>query len=280
LIELIVIDIDGTLLNSDLEIGEKSLKAIGEARNRGVKITFATGRQIAACRRYAEQLGIDIPIIALNGSVLKGIYDSEMIERNPLPDNVVQEILPLLKDTKATVIAINSDHTMAWNLTEKMKIPFSSWLYDISEIKPDELEYPLDWIMVAGSENDVRSTACAIEALKIEKINVYTWASIRHKPLWYMEIRAKGTNKGTALYKLKKMLGISTVNTLVIGDYLNDLSMVKEAGVFAAVSNAHDEVRKVAHHVSDSSCDNDAVAEIINKFVLAKQVEEQNARIV
>jgi len=46
------------------------------------------------------------------------------------------------------------------------------------------------------------------------------------------------------------------------------------------VSNAHDEVRKVAHHVSDSSCDNDAVAEIINKFVLEKQVENKNARIV
>jgi hydroxymethylpyrimidine pyrophosphatase-like HAD family hydrolase len=78
----------------------------------------------------------------------------------------------------------------------------------------------------------------------------------------YYEILPKGISKGTALLKLADMLGIDRRNTVGIGDYYNDLSLVETAGVGATVEGAPKELVGAADYVA-GACENGAVADLI-----------------
>jgi len=83
-------------------------------------------------------------------------------------------------------------------------------------------------------------------------------------------LRRIGVNKGTGLKALRKYLGIEKSETLAIGDFINDVPMFMEAGIRATVANAHENVLKIADYVSKYSCDNDAVADIIENLILRR----------
>jgi hydroxymethylpyrimidine pyrophosphatase-like HAD family hydrolase len=97
-------------------------------------------------------------------------------------------------------------------------------------------------------------------------IEHFMFPSIRYFLMHYIEYRARGTNKGRGLAMLRKSLGIPRESVLAIGDYLNDIPMAEESGIFAVPANALEEVRAVADYISPSSNDEGAVAEILEEL--------------
>jgi hydroxymethylpyrimidine pyrophosphatase-like HAD family hydrolase len=102
--------------------------------------------------------------------------------------------------------------------------------------------------------------------LKLVDIEHFMFPSIRYFSMHYIEYRARGTNKGRGLAMLRKSLGIPRESVLAIGDYLNDIPMAEESGIFAVPANALEEVRAVADYISPSSNDEGAVAEILEEL--------------
>ena len=84
---------------------------------------------------------------------------------------------------------------------------------------------------------------------------------------YFLEVLSAGTDKGTALEILADRLGIPLESVLAVGDAQNDLGMVRKAGWGCAPSNAIPAVKAAARYVSPKSHEEDAVAEILDRFV-------------
>lgn len=267
-IELIVIDLDGTLLHSDLSIGKRTLSAIRGAQNKGIKITFATGRMVSASAKYADIAEIAMPIVALNGAIVAGHRNGKIIFHKQIDCQYFEKILPIIAETKAVATVVFGDRAFGWNFYGDMRERLSSWIVAINDIKPHDSPKNPTIVLVAGDEKDVRQTAENILRAKINGIQLFLFPSIRYYPMWYFEIRAAGVNKGAGLQALRNALKIPKRNILAIGDYVNDLSMFAESGISATVANAHQEVLNAADYVSPLSNDLDGVGEIIEKFAI------------
>ncbi|RKZ33866.1 hypothetical protein DRQ33_03385 [bacterium] len=267
-VELVIIDLDGTLLRTDQTIGEKTVNAISRAQKQGIKITFATGRMIPASEKYVKMLNIQLPMIALNGALVKKLDGEIPIYHRPLKKDVFERLFPILADSKAATTIVIGDFSFGWNMNHEVRTKLSSWIVGIQDILPEESPQEPTIAMVAGEEIPVRKTYDKIVTLNIPDIQFFLFPSIRYYPMWYLEIRAKGVDKGSGVRALKEKLAISTDNVLVIGDYINDIPMFGEAGIKTTVANAHQKVIDSVDYVSPFSCDQDAVAEIIEKFVL------------
>ena len=85
----------------------------------------------------------------------------------------------------------------------------------------------------------------------------------------YLELNAIGVDKGLGLRELAAHLGIAIEDTMAIGDNLNDYAMLKDAGVAVAVANAVAEIQAISDYVTKANCNEDAVAEAIQKFIFA-----------
>ncbi len=266
--DLVVIDLDGTLIRSDLTVGEDTVCAIRRAKERGVRVTFATGRMISASAHYIDVLGVELPVVALNGALVGGRGGNDVIFHKPLPRDDFERVLPALAESRAAVTLVYGDSSCGWNIDPAMCRKLSSWITGISAASPAEVPREPTIALIAGDEAKVRETADRIRSAEARGLQLFVFPSIRFYPMWYAELRAAGVDKGVGLRALRQALGIPKEKVLVIGDFLNDLPMFAEAGLKAAVANSHNDVIAAADYVSPLSNDQDAVAEIIERFVL------------
>ena len=84
----------------------------------------------------------------------------------------------------------------------------------------------------------------------------------------YIEFNHKGVNKGAGLKKLANLLHIDIQDTIAIGDNYNDLSMIKDAGLGVGVQNAAPGIKPDCDYITMATCEEGAVCEVIEKFVL------------
>ena len=87
----------------------------------------------------------------------------------------------------------------------------------------------------------------------------------------YLEFNARGVNKGAGLLRLARELGVDQVDTIAIGDNWNDWPMIRDAGLGACVANAVEDMKPRCDYVCRATCDQSAVAEIIERFVLGRR---------
>lgn len=87
----------------------------------------------------------------------------------------------------------------------------------------------------------------------------------------YIEFNHKGVNKGAGLLKIAEMLGVKQEETIAIGDNFNDLSMIQAAGLGIGVQNTVPDMKPLCDVITDSTNDQDAIAEVIEKYILNPQ---------
>ena len=86
----------------------------------------------------------------------------------------------------------------------------------------------------------------------------------------YLEFNKKGVNKGTGLQHLASILDIDIKDTIAIGDNYNDLSMIQAAGLGVGVANTVEEMKPLCDVITEHTCEEDGVAEVIYKYALHK----------
>ncbi len=240
-IKLVALDMDGTLLNSDHEVSEANRKAIEEAQKNGVHVVLSTGRTLMTCRDYAKSLKLSSYLVTVNGSE---IWHStgELIERNLLQAELIKMMVDLRDkyDTKCWAASVNE----VWRAGLPNDIENYEWMKFGFEIEDD----------------DVRETIINILS---ENKNL----EISNSSPTNLEINAIGINKANALKKVCEHVDISMDQVISMGDSLNDLAMIKEAGLGIAVGNAQDVVKEAADWVTATN-NEDGVAKAIHRFLL------------
>jgi Cof subfamily protein (haloacid dehalogenase superfamily) len=254
---LLVSDMDGTLLNRDFSIHPANLEAIGRFIEKGGRFTVATGRADSSASHYIRQVRMNAPGILCNGSAIYDFAERAFIWTHPLPGTcvpVIEEVLRRFPDIGAEayhngdIYIINeNDYTTKHVVDEQ--IP-----YQVTSIS----DAPGPWtkVLFAGETDRLREIEKMVGKMTLD--GFYFVFSGLH----YFEMLAAGVSKGSTLEILADLLQIPRERTAAIGDYYNDLEMIRRAGIGAAVADAPEQVRAQADTVV-CACREGAVADFI-----------------
>lgn len=254
-VKLIITDLDQTFLKTDKSISQYSLDVINKCKERGIYIAIATARSEKSAEKYITSIKPDI-VISNGGALARCKEDTvyKCMLSASTSDRLIKDCIinPNVGEiTAETEDAYYSDNE---NLLKHGK-DFSHAVYNNYD-KP--LNCPTYKITVEIFERDTaielasKYSECSFLAYSGEN-----WCRFAHKDATKMH----------AINKLFEYLHINSNEVAAFGDDYNDIDMLKSCGYGVAVSNAIDEVLKIATHVTCSN-DKDGVAEFINQNFL------------
>lgn len=268
--KLIALDMDGTLLNSEKQITDRTKKALSEARAQGVKIVLATGRPLAGLKAPLEELDLiheNEYVLSFNGALIVDVKTGNIISKCILQGKDYKDLFKLSQELGVHCQAFSVRHGLVTNETSqyteheahinKIDINIINPLTDITD------EEDIVKVMFIDPPEILDSAIANLPDWVKERYNVFKSAP------FFLEITNKGVDKGVGLLQLADYLNIKQSETMACGDQGNDYSMVKAAGLGVAMENGIDKVKAIADYVTDTN-DNDGVAKAIEKFVLNK----------
>ena len=264
---LLAADLDFTLLSPGKDIPEgnkKAIRALGEA---GVAFTIATGRSSFLVGKFAEDLGIEVPLITSNGASLFDAQSRKQFASKDFEDAKIRHLLRLLMDSGADA-TLYSDEGIFFCPASSRKYFVEGYnagvepakqspIIDIDRSFPELEKIPgFNKILLIKPEKEIADILLADPELVL----------ISSGPNLY-DVMCKGVSKGNALLELASYLGIPTGNTFAIGDSDNDLPMIESAKYGIAVGNATDEIKKAASYIT-ADYDSLGFAKAVYEFVI------------
>lgn len=267
-IELVAIDMDGTLLDPAHKLTPRVKQAIAEARALGVHIVLTSGRPVPGLAPFLQELGIegdDDYCIACNGGLVQRIGPRETVVEYPLSfddfvycEQVAREIGVHFQALDAQrMYTPNQDisiYTVADSHLSRMPLSYRR----VADIDPRMSFIKLMMI----DEPEVLDAAIA----RLPTALTERFAVLKSAP-FFLEVFDRRAGKGPSLQKLAEHLGIDRANVMSIGDQENDLTMLQYAGTSVAMGNAIDAVKAVARFETATNSE-DGVAQAIERFVL------------
>ncbi|MDY7109516.1 MAG: HAD family hydrolase [Planctomycetota bacterium] len=280
--ELLVIDLDGTLLNSAGEVTEGNRQAIRRAREAGIEVIVATGRALVESLDPLEAIGRAGLVIAAGGAMLNDADTGRTIHSCVMPRDLVADVtnalLPhghkvlLLKDPDVT-----GYHYLAVGPAELD--PASQWWFETLPVsvrfahEVGEDPHPDQTVRVAAvaGEAELAPIARHLKAELGDRCFLQHWAAVTEtqatgSATHVLEVFNPDVNKWTMIARLCEERGIGPRRVAAIGDGLNDVQMVRAAGLGIAMAHGDDRVRAVADRVAGVS-QRDGVAEAVEMIL-------------
>lgn len=265
--KLIALDMDGTLLNEEKKVTQRTKEAISAARDKGVTVVLATGRPIEGVHRYLEELdmlGENDYVLSYNGSLVQKTKNKEIISKVTLKGTDATYLYKLSKELGVNIHSFSENEGLITPITNK----YTEVEADINGIQFKEFNFEnidaQDVMIKIMMIDEPEVLQKAVDKLPKEIYDKYT--VVRSAP-FFLEFLNKKANKGTGVELLAKHLGVKVDEIIAMGDAGNDLHMIEYAGLGVAMENAFEEVKKAANYITDSN-ENDGVAKVIEKFVL------------
>jgi len=270
--QLIALDMDGTLLNSTLRVSDGNREAVRRARAAGKHVVLSTGRCLSEIRDTLQILPEIRYLVCENGSCVYDVKHEHTIHVDPVPVQEIRHILGLVRGERV-VIQVFHENQSYFNMKD------DSWLEACR----------------VANYRDVFRRCSVFDAklfetyderpFRIEKINLY-FENVRDRnrikellsdrplaisdSLGYMiEIVSNMADKGRGLRMLCDHLNLPIGETIAVGDSMNDIEILKTAGLSAAMGNACPEAKAAAHIVT-ADCDHDGVAKVIDEYLLGE----------
>lgn len=260
--KIIVSDADGTLLNKKREISQRTKDLIKKYMEYGGIFTLATGRMEISAKKYMDLLELKDLVILYNGSKLVDLKNDITVYEKKLELNIAKKALEVLQEYKFNVfvylnknIYVNEINDVVETYMEKDGVTCKS----VGNLFQFLSEAPTK-ILIIGDESKFEDL--------IFKVNIAISGEINsvHSEKKYLEILPEGVSKGEALRQMANFYNIPLSQVIAIGDDLNDLSMIKAAGLGVVMKNGNPLLFKEADYITESN-ENDGVGEVI-RFVL------------
>mmetsp|Transcript_5631 Transcript_5631/g.20492 ORF Transcript_5631/g.20492 Transcript_5631/m.20492 type:complete len:320 (-) Transcript_5631:1966-2925(-) len=263
-IELIATDVDGTLLNSEHCLTDRTVRAVRRARELGVKVVLATGK---ARGPWAAEV---LPALELSepGVFLQGLCtysgDGKVLHQTVLGPNVVKQAAVYARSLGVTLTAYCGERILCEATNEQ-----TDRLLPYKEPVPEGVG-PLDMYAEAVETHKVIFMAPEEQITELRpeiEARFGSVASITKALPGMLELLPLGASKGQGVKRLLRELGVDAAKVLAIGDGENDIEMLQLAGVSVAMGNAKDIVKQVATYTTSSN-DDDGFAKAIERLVI------------
>jgi 5-amino-6-(5-phospho-D-ribitylamino)uracil phosphatase len=277
-IRLVVTDIDGTLLDSAGRISEEALAMLQRVASGGATVSLATSRRWVGANAVAEELGLDCPLILYDGAITRQYPSGGTLASHPLQREVAREAVAALVSYGLRPIAQYNGPGGESMITIPVD-PETDYAARFVERFQAQIQIaPLD-ALTQGQDTLLRVVAFAPHDILLDTAGAFTDARLGTQLLEMggyetaeLTFFAPGVSKGSALLALAEYLGIPAAETFAIGDGLNDISMLKAAGVSVAMAGAPPSVRAAARFVTTSN-DEEGFARALAMFVLPRIVQ-------
>ncbi|WP_255485613.1 Cof-type HAD-IIB family hydrolase [Sporosarcina sp. BP05] len=260
---MIAIDLDGTLLTDNLLISSNTVKAIQKAVEIGTIVTIATGRMFPSAKQFAQQLGINVPLITYQGAIIKDVNEKEVMYERLIPPDIAQKLVDIARKKKIHLQVYQDDILYGESENDKL-ISYAEEVMVPYTIEPD-----LGKIARHGFTKAlfIAEPDC-LEILQGELRTLFgERAHIAKSKETYLEVTHPEANKGSALLHLAKKLGIDRSEIIGIGDNHNDFELITTAGLGIAMGNAVKELKDSADYISLTN-NEEGVLHAIEKFIL------------
>jgi Cof subfamily protein (haloacid dehalogenase superfamily) len=277
-IRLIALDIDGTLLNKQLEVSAANRAAISEATARGIEVALVTGRRYDFAMPVAAQIHAPLTMIVNNGALVR-TKDGQTLLRHLLPRETARRVICATEVWRqATAVVFDRPRAKQVILQSiDWDDPTRGGYYRhnrdfLAEAFPLEScldEDPLQ-VMYTGSLAWMRAAEGALRSVPFAEEFTLAATVYEHKDFAMLDVVHPGVTKGATLAEWTETRGITAEEILAVGDNHNDLEMLSFAGVPVVMGNSVPELKQRGWHVTASN-DEDGVAAAIERFALTEK---------
>lgn len=288
--KLVAVDLDGTLLDSYGHISEKSKKTIKKAKENGIEVIMTSGRNPMSVKNLANEANTSKYAICGNGSIIYDLENEEIIYSKFIDKRIVLEL-----------IKICEENSVYYNITTQNAVIAKSLNYNVlvyhqdNANKPDNKKTNIclnqdiynyvknrdenDYLKInISDDNNIIFNSIIKKLRKIKNIDVLDVEHMSRKIIkvgteeskvefYYTEITGKNVNKWTALLYLMDKLNVNAEEVMTIGDNVNDIEMIENAGLGVAMENAAPYIKEKADAVTTNN-NEDGVAVAIEKYIL------------
>jgi hypothetical protein len=268
--DLIALDLDGTLLDSQERISLRNRRAIENALAAGIRIVLVTGRGVDMPIRVSRELGLNLPVICCHGALTKDFGANRTLGHIPVP---MQYAKPMIEfsERKGLSVAIYAEEFF--------------YRLEGSKLHMDDMRGPA-WREVKTFAEVMHTAPTFIRFMGRESVAAME-EEFRDLPLHFKHetwldfvecaVTSRDATKQRALARLCADFQVPPERVLAIGDSRNDVPMLRWAGVGVAMANALPEVREAVKYVTAGN-EEDGVAEAIERFAL-KPAPQKRSRI-
>lgn len=257
---IIMTDIDGTLLTDDKKLLEKDMKAIERFRRGGGTFTLATGRGYSMAKPIAEKISLDVPAVIFNGSAVYDFTADRFLWSSSLSsgaDRIVKELIAEFPDIAIEVLCRDKVYVPSINKIERAHLA-------LENVKPiicgvDDI-HEESWlkVLIAYPPEGIQNIINFVYG-RPDYLSEAHWV---RSEVHYFEMLPMGVNKGSGFGQLIGIMNRTDAFTVGVGDYNNDIELIRDAKLGVAVGSAQREAKEAADLVV---CDNNsgAIAEVV-----------------
>lgn len=266
-IKMLVLDIDGTLTNSQKEITPETKKAIIAIQERGHKVMLASGRPTPGMRRYEQELELEKYggyLLSFNGGRIINCRTGEIVFQKVFPSVLIPKLYKFAQKNHCGLVTYFGDKIISAFQPDEyvsiesringMKVQMVPNFTDFVDFEVNKL------LMTAPPEKAERFEAILNEEYG-DVISVY-----RSEP-FFIELMPKGVDKASSIDRMLDTVGLTRENIICCGDGYNDMTMIEYAGVGVAMANAQEKVKEKADYITKSN-DEDGIVQVIDEFIL------------
>ena len=260
--KLICTDLDGTLLRADKTISRENKEAIEYFKSEGGYFTFITGRMPYFAKDMYDRINPNAPIGCINGGGLYDYTTQKYLHTVTLDKRAMELVRAVDENLPHIGIQILAFDRMYFPKDSEANVHFrKSTGMPLVVRHYDDIKEPVAKVVFGEHRNkEILELADFLAAQPLAP----EFSLIRSDTMLY-EILPKGVSKGAVLPRLAEYLGVDMKNTIAVGDYDNDITMLQAAGVGYAVSNATDAAKAAADRITVSN-EEHAIAKIISEL--------------
>ncbi len=272
---LYVSDLDGTLLNAEGQLSKNSVKRLNKLIEKGLNFTIATARNYDSAYPLLKGLNLKHPIILFNGVYLTELHTGVNLHFSDFISlDVIKNMVSIVAahNVEPFIYTYGDKHLVYYRKANNLGA--QSYLKTISS---DQRAQKVDAFIFSQHERIsgflLIDTNEALEPVYVElkfwyedQLNIYFAPDVSNPNFFWLQSFHQEANKGKMLKQMTQILGIPLSNTVVFGDYLNDLDMFEVAGYSIAVENALPEVKSSADHIIPSNIDKGVILYLESLF--------------
>ncbi|MDV2857729.1 Cof-type HAD-IIB family hydrolase [Oceanimonas sp. CAM02] len=259
--DVIVSDLDGTLLNSQHRISGYTQDVLHELTRRGVEFIVATGRHHVDVRAMRDQLGLNVTLVTSNGARIHDAQD-KLLHNRSIPPEMVEDLLFRFRLPEVHLNLYQGDN---WLVEEPLPVlldfsPDSAFRYRVTDLRRLGME-GIDKVFFAGDHDQLVKVEDMLLAHFGDRLNITFSLPI------CLEVMHGEVNKGSAMASLAKQRNTPLERVIAFGDGMNDYEMLRRAGKGVVMANAHTRLQDaLPHHDRTLSADEDGVARYLARL--------------
>ncbi len=265
--QVLVLDLDGTLTNSEKKITEPTKQALLEIQAEGKTIVLASGRPINGVAPLAKELQMDCfggYMLSFNGARITRCSTGEIIYNRTIPTEIIRPVWDYVRTVPGLDIISYNDTQILSGIKVNRYVEIESGINSMEIVPVDDfpsaLDFPVNKLLVTGDAEILETIMDPLQNQYHGLLNIY-----RSEP-YFLEIMPRNIDKAQSLQKLLNSIGLTADTMICCGDGYNDLSMIEYAGLGVAMENAQPIIKESADFITRSN-DEDGILHVINLFM-------------